>query len=128
MYSSNFELAQVEYSRLLRKNKAFRELVQLIEVCKLCYMHTYAQQHIHTRACTRTQHTHNTHTHTAPTQYNTIHSNTCNTHTQHTFWKDYAFFIFFIPLDQSSVYGDATIKLHVVTNPEDTTLQAITSR
>lgn len=32
MYSSNFETAQMEYSKLLRKNKAFKELVQIIEV------------------------------------------------------------------------------------------------
>ncbi|XP_065882412.1 FYVE, RhoGEF and PH domain-containing protein 6-like [Dysidea avara] len=36
MYSSNFELAQMEYSKLLRKNKAFRELVQLIETSPVC--------------------------------------------------------------------------------------------
>ena len=35
MYSSNFEAAQMEYSRLLRKYKAFKELVQIIEVWKV---------------------------------------------------------------------------------------------
>lgn len=36
MYSSSFETAQVEYSRLLRKNRAFKELVQLIETSPIC--------------------------------------------------------------------------------------------
>lgn len=38
MYSSGFEAAQVEYSRLLRKNRAFKELVQIIEVGEYRYI------------------------------------------------------------------------------------------